>query len=73
MWYTICYDFSGDDNSDEPMFEALNALQASEDASQRNTNKENQTIFGVTVGKKPTAAGGILHEHMILDGSFVTA
>ena len=47
----------GDDSSDEPMFEALNALQASEDASSRNTNKENQTIFAVTVGKKPTAAG----------------
>ena len=64
--YCDIYDLvSGDDNSDEPMFEALNALQASEENSPRNTSKENQTVFGVTVGKKPTAAGGILDGPLI--------
>ena len=64
---------SGDDSSDEPMFEALNALQASEDNSARSsTGKDhNQSIFGVTVGKKPTAAGATLDDpHLIPDNPF---
>ncbi len=37
----------GDDASDEPMFDALNRI---------NDIKENISIFGVSVGKKPTSA-----------------
>ena len=43
----------GDDNSDEPMFEALNNLRAAENI---DGSKDNISIFSVTVGKKPTSA-----------------
>ena len=40
----------GDDASDEPMFEEISKLHGS------NPSQDNQTAFGVAVGKKPTIA-----------------
>ena len=42
----------GDDSSDEPMFEQINLLE----------NIEELAAFGITVGKKPSAAGSYLDD-----------
>lgn len=42
----------GDDSSDEPMFEQINLLSTLDDIS----------TFGITVGKKPSAAGSFLDD-----------
>jgi len=49
----------GDDNSDEPMFDALNNLRAAENS---DGGKDNMSIFSVTVGKKPTSADSYLDD-----------
>ena len=60
----------GDDTSDEPMFDALNTMLATEeddgspagDSSSSSSNGGAVSIFSVTVGKKPSAASAYLDD-----------